>query len=142
MPFRLPARSMSASAASGGFDHNYKRLKRLINTALKEGTPLRELHLIPKNSSGLGQKPLSRSDLLRLLGVVRRIRVRYQEILQPPVPPELVRDILAKAPEQRLPWEDEALGKAERWSDDVKAIRVQVLKELDDYLGSEFFRAE
>jgi hypothetical protein len=45
-----------------------------------------------------------------------------------------------KDPEQRLPWEDEALEKAERWSEDVKAVRAQVRKELNDHLTSELLR--
>jgi hypothetical protein len=128
------------SAPPGDFDSNYRNLKRIINKALKEGTPIEDLHLIPKNKADSEPKRLSRDDLLKLLRVIRRIRSRYQRLLQPPVPGELERDILAKAPSKRLPWEVEALEKAEQWRGDVKALRAQVRKELNDHLNGEFFR--
>ena len=78
--------------------------------------------------------------MLKLLQVIRRIRTRYQRLLQSPVPKELVRDILAKPPEQRLPWENEALEKVEQWRKAVKKVRVQVQKELNDHLNAEFFQ--
>jgi hypothetical protein len=55
------------------------------------------------------------------------------------VPKELIRDILAKAPEDRLPWETEALDKQEQWQEDVRAVRVRVQQELNDHLNDEFF---
>jgi hypothetical protein len=47
---------------------------------------------------------------------------------------------LAKKPEQRLPWELEALEKLERWREDVNSVRAQVRKELNDHLNVEFFQ--
>lgn len=130
------------SAPVGDFDGNYRRLKKLINRALRNGVPVQDLHLIPKDPSQPKPRSLSREDLLSLLHVIRKIRSHCQELLRPPVPLELERDILAKNPEERLPWEDEALEKAERWHEDVKALRAQVRKRLNDYLNSEFFRTE
>ena len=57
------------------------------------------------------------------------------------MPRELERDILAKAPEQRLPWETEALEKIEQWRDDVRKVRSQVRRELNDHLKDHFFGA-
>ncbi len=124
----------------GDFNSNYKFLKKLINQALKEGTPLEELRLIPKTAGEEPRRPLSRDDLLKLLQIIRRIKDRYQELLEPPVPKELERDILAKTPDSRLPWENEALEKIEQWREQVAAVRSQVQKELNDHLNSEFFR--
>jgi hypothetical protein len=114
-------------------------LKQLINKALKEGTPLEDLHLIPRNPANKKTKQLSKDDLLRLLHTIRRIKTRYQRLLQCPVPHELERDILAKAPDERLPWETEALEKIDQWRVDVQKIRSQVQKELNDHLKGEFF---
>jgi hypothetical protein len=139
-PFSDPAAGVSAPP--GDFDSNYRHLKKLINKALKEGTPIEDLRLIPKNPSDSGKQSFSREDLLNLLRVIRRIKSRYQRVLQPPVPRELERDILAKDPDQRLPWEDEALDKIQQWREDVKALRMQVRQELNDHLNSEFFRGD
>jgi hypothetical protein len=109
-PFSNPATGVPEPP--GDFNSNYRHLKRLINKALKEGTPLEDLQLIPKSSSDEPRRRLSREDLLKLLQIIRRIRTKYQELLQPPVPKELERDILAKSVEARLPWETEALERA------------------------------
>ena len=73
--------------------NNYRHLKKLINRALKEGTPLEDLHLIEKHPSKRNQKEFSREDLLKLLHTLRQIRTRYQALMKSPVPKELVRDI-------------------------------------------------
>lgn len=137
-PFSNPAAGVSEPP--GDFNSNYRNLKRIINKALKEGTSLEELKLIPKNRSGTQPRQLSREDLLNLLHTIRRIKSRCQRLLQSPVPKELERDILAKSPESRLPWEEEALEKVEQWRKDVGAVRSQVRKELNDHLNGEFFR--
>jgi len=140
-PFSDPANEVSAPP--GDFESNYRHLKSIINRALKQGTPLEDLHLIPKTiSPGKQSKHLSQDDLLKLLHVIRRIKVRYEKLLQSPVPRELERDILAKSPENRLPWEEEALEKQAQWRRDVKAVRAKVQKELNDHLNAEFFRGD
>ena len=139
-PFSDPAAGVSAPP--GDFDSNYRHLKKLINRALKEGTPIEDLQLVPRNRSEVKAKRLSREDLLNLLRVIRKIRSRYQRVLQCPVPRELERDILAKTPDERLPWETEALEKIEQWREDVKVLRAQVQQELNDHLNSEFFRGD
>lgn len=128
------------SEPPGDFNSNYKYLKDVINKAIKEGTPLEELQLVPRHASHKNPKQLSKEDLLKLLQAIRRIRTRYQRLLQSPVPKELERDILAKPPEQRLPWENEALEKVEQWREAVKKVRAQVQKELNDHLNAEFFQ--
>jgi len=138
-------RSFSDPAAGvseppGDFKSNYRNLKQLINKALKEGTPLESLSLVPKNSPPTEPRKLSREDLANLLRIIRRIKQRYQALLECPVPKELERDIRMKPPEQRLPWENEALDKIELWNKDVEAVRVQVRTELNDHLNSSFFR--
>ena len=84
---------------------------------------------------------MSKEDLLSLLRIIRRIKTRYQRLLQSPVPKELERDILAKSPDERLPWEEEALDKVNQWRGDVRQLRAQVQKELNDHLNQEFFRS-
>ncbi|MEW6348624.1 MAG: hypothetical protein AB1646_06150 [Thermodesulfobacteriota bacterium] len=122
------------------FLSNYRYLKKLINKALKEGTPVEDLHLIEKHPSRKHRKQLSRDDLIKLLHTLRRIRLRYEKLMKSPVPKELVRDVLAKAPQDRLPWETEALEKHETWQQDVEAIRAEVQKELNDHLIEQFFQ--
>jgi len=140
-PFSDPANEVSAPP--GDFESNYRHLKSIINSALKQGTPLEDLHLIPKQiSPGKQSKHLSQDDLLKLLHVIRRIKVRYEKLLQSPVPRELERDIMAKSPEKRLPWEDEALEKQAQWRRDVNVVRARVRKELNDHLNAEFFRGD
>jgi hypothetical protein len=140
MLFSFSNPATGVSEPPGNFNSNYRNLKTLINKALKQGTPLEELQLIPKDRSSGREKKLSREDLLKLLHTIRRIKNRYQELLQSPVPKELERDIRAKAYELRLPWEHEALEKVEHWRNDVSAVRASVQKELNDHLNSEFFR--
>jgi len=140
MLFSFSNPAAGVSEPPGDFNSNYRNLKRIINKALKEGTSLEELKLIPKNRSGTPPRELSREDLLKLLHIIRRIKSRYQRLLQSPVPKELERDILAKSPESRLPWEEEALEKVQQWRQDVSSVRSQVRKELNDHLNGEFFR--
>jgi hypothetical protein len=137
LPFSNPAAGVSEPP--GDFKSNYKHLKKLINKALKEGTPLEELKLVPKHS-GEPERKLSREDLLKLLQIIRRIKTRYESLLQSPVPKELERDILEKPQSERLPWENEALEKVDQWRKDVAALRGQVRKELNDQLNEAFFR--
>jgi hypothetical protein len=118
----------------GDFGDNYRRLKKLINKALKEGAPIEELRLIPKSSGEAPGRILSREDLLNLLRVIRRIRVKYQELLDPPVPKELEKHIREKGEIDRLPWETEALEKIDRWRLDVSEVRAHVQRELNDHL--------
>ena len=137
LPFSDPANGVPEPP--GDFKSNYRYLKKLINRALKEGTPIEELHLVPRQPSPERARELSRDDLLRLLNIIRRLKSRYQALLQPPVPHELERDILAKAVEHRLPWENEALEKIQRWRRDVRIARAAVQKELNDHLKRELF---
>jgi len=137
-PFSDPADAVSAPP--GDFKSNFRQLKQLINRALKEGTPLEELHLIPKLPTRKKSHQFSNEDLLKLLHTIRRIKTRYQRLLQSPVPAELERDILAKSREERLPWETEALDKVQQWRQDVMAVRDSVRRELNHHLNSEFFR--
>ncbi len=123
----------------GDFDSNYRHLKQLINKAIKSGVPIEDLKLIPKSSSTRKPATLSKDDLLRLLQLIRSIKSRCQTLLEAPVPEELVRDILAKESSQRLPWETEALEKAEKWRSDLVRARTLVRAELNHHLKTEFF---
>jgi hypothetical protein len=142
MLFSFSDPANEVSAPPGDFLNNYRYLKDLINTALKQGTPLEELQLIPRRRTASAKHPknLSRDDLLKLLQLIRRIKTKYQRLVQSPVPRELERAILAKSPEERLPWEEEALEKLVQWRRDVKIVRARVRKELNDHLNSEFFK--
>lgn len=125
----------------GDFDSNYRHLKQLINKAIKSGVPIEDLKLIPKSSSTRKPATLSKDDLLRLLQLIRSIKSRCQTLLEAPVPEELVRDILAKEPSQRLPWETEALEKAEKWRSDLVRARALVRAELNHHLKTELFHS-
>lgn len=140
MLFPFSDATAGVSEPPGDFKSNYKQLKALINKALNEGIPLEDLKLVPRRGSGKKAKQLSKDDLVKLLHTIRRIRTRYQRLLQSPVPKELERDILAKLPGDRLPWEEEALEKVNRWREDVEKVRSQVQAELNDHLNAEFFQ--
>jgi len=138
-------RSFSDPAAGvseppGDFKSNYRHLKHLINKAIKEGTPLEELCLVPKNPARTKPRQLSRQDLVNLLRIIRKIKFQCEALLVSPVPRELERDIRMKTPDERLPWEVEALEKVDQWQRDVETVRYQVRAELNDHLNSEFFR--
>ncbi|MCX5874231.1 MAG: hypothetical protein NTY51_13505 [Deltaproteobacteria bacterium] len=124
----------------GDFESNYRNLKKIINTAIKNGVALDQLNLIPKTPSEKPPKNLSRDDLLRLLKLIRRIKSRCESLLEPPVPAELERDILAKSPDDRLPWETEALEKIEAWKEALKTMRAEVRIELNQHLKLKFFQ--
>ncbi len=140
MLFPHSDRAKGVSEPPGDFTSNYLYLKKLINKALKEGTPLEDLHLIQRHPAEKKPKRLSRDDLIKLLHIIRRIKARYQRLLQCPVPRELERDILAKPSRERLPWEEEALEKIEQWRIDVAAVRVKVRRELNEHLKKELFQ--
>jgi hypothetical protein len=140
MLFPHSDQATGVSEPPGDFTSNYSYLKGLINKALKEGTPLESLHLVQKHSESKKPKRLSREDLLKLLQSIRRIRSRYQRLLECPVPKELERDILAKSEEERLPWEDEALERIEQWRRDVASVRNKVRAELNEHLKKELFQ--
>jgi hypothetical protein len=133
-------RASGVSEPPGDFKANYRSLKKIINQALKAGTPIEELGLIPKDCGPTPEKKLSRDDLVRLLHLVRSIKNRYKALLKCPVPKELERDILKKAPHERLPWEVEALEKIARWRKDLKTARAAVQTELNEHLKRELFR--
>jgi hypothetical protein len=138
-PFSDPA--TGAYDSPKDFKSNYTQLKKIINQAIKQGSPVETLGLISKSSaSGSPSRQLTREDLLNLLRIIRRIKSRYRDLLQPPVPRELERDILAKQEAERLPWEAEALEKMECWRREVKSVRAQVQHELNDHLKREIFQ--
>lgn len=140
MLFPFSDHAAGADDSPKDFKSNYNQLKKIINQAIKQGSPVETLGLISKSSGSSHSRQLSREELLNLLKIIRRIKARYRELLQPPVPRELERDILAKPESQRLPWEEEALEKIEAWRRDVKAVRAQVQKELNDHLKREIFQ--
>lgn len=141
MLFPFSDAAAGVSEPPGDFDSNYRHLKQLINKAIKSGTPVEDLKLIRKSSSTRKAATLSRDDLLKLLHLIRSIKSRCQTLLEAPVPEELERDIMAKEPTQRLPWETEALEKAEKWRSDLVRARALVRAELNNHLKTEFFHS-
>ena len=74
MLFSYSEQAADKTDSTTDFKSNYRHLKKIINEALREGTPLEELHLIPKNPAESRSKKLSREDLVKLLHTIRRIR--------------------------------------------------------------------
>ena len=74
LPFSDPANGVPEPP--GDFKSNYRYLKKLINRALKEGTPIEELHLIPRQPSPERARELSREDLIKL-HFIRRIALNH-----------------------------------------------------------------
>lgn len=107
----------------------YDRVRAMIAIAKRNGWDIEGLGLIPKD---LPTEPLTlnKKQIQQRNKLVKSILEKFSRALTPPVPPDLENSIGNKSAENRLPWETEALEKAEAWRRDVGKLRPQILDEI------------
>jgi hypothetical protein len=94
------------------FNRNYQYLKKLIH-ALKiqnETSIRRELF-----GDAESAKSLSKREMKQLFRFLRRIEHHYEACCTSPIPEELEQAIRSKDRSEWLPWEQEAIDKADAW---------------------------
>ncbi|MFH1112820.1 MAG: hypothetical protein V1792_02770 [Pseudomonadota bacterium] len=78
-------------------------------------------------------EPLSdqTDDLMRRRDqIVRRVLKRLEQVLKPPVPPEVERYIRTRDRSDWLPWEQEVIAKVGRWRSQLEKIGPELVEEL------------
>jgi hypothetical protein len=103
------------------FNQNYRYLKKIIH-ALKiqnETSIRRELY---------GDQPVPKSmtkkEMKQLFRFLRRIEHHYEACCTPPIPEELEQAIRNKERSAWLPWEREAIDKADAWRSELNDRRL------------------
>ncbi|MEW6351403.1 MAG: hypothetical protein AB1646_20310 [Thermodesulfobacteriota bacterium] len=113
------------------FDRNYRYLKKLMQDLKKEdGISLRK-EIFGDNHGG---RALSKKEMKQLYKQLRKIEPRFEECSEPPIPDELESDIRDKESSQWLPWELEAIQKAEAWREEVQPQRSSARQMLEEAL--------
>jgi hypothetical protein len=74
--------------------------------------------------------PLTRKEFQERNRHVTALLKRFSKALTPPVPLDLEKSIRRRKKENWLPWEAEAVEKAETWRRAIKAIKPEILQEL------------
>jgi len=113
------------------FDQNYQYLKKLLH-ALKiqnETSIRRELF-----GDGDSAKSLTKKEMKQLFRFLRRIEHHYQACCTPPIPEELEHAIRSKDRAEWLPWEQEAIGKADAWRRKLEERRQSARQAFQDAL--------
>ncbi len=113
------------------FERNHRYLKKLLQELKKEDN-----NSVSKEIFGVKHQPraLTKKEMKQLYKMLRKIEQRYDECAEPPIPPELEDNIRERELTQWLPWELEAIQKAEAWREEVLPQRVSVRQMLDEAL--------
>ena len=94
------------------FDRNYQYLKKLIHALkIQNDTSVRR-ELFGDDESA---KSLTKKEMKQLFRFLRRIEHHYETCRTAPVPEELELAIRSKDRSEWLPWEEEAIHKADVW---------------------------
>jgi hypothetical protein len=111
--------SQSAFHASVGnfldsydFDQNYRYLKKLIKDLKAENRATLKKEIFGEDDPG---RALTKKQMKQLFRFLRRIEKHYQECRRSPIPQELEESIRARDCSEWLPWEKEAIDKADAW---------------------------
>jgi hypothetical protein len=113
------------------FDRNHRYLKKLIQDLKKEdGTTVGKEIFGGINHA----RPLTKKEMKQMYRMLRKIEQQYEECAEPPIPRELEDNIREKELSQWLPWELEAIQKAEAWRAEVLPQRTTARRMLEDAL--------
>lgn len=111
-------------------EHNYDCLKEIVGIAKRNGWDIESLGLVPRDLPQEQPVKLTRKQSQQRNRLIRSILKRYDEILTPPVPLDLEIAIRSRDEDTWLPWEMEAIEKAEIWREEVRQIKPEIIKEL------------
>lgn len=100
------------------FNQNYRYLKKLIHALkIQNETSIRR-ELFGDEASA---KSLSKKEMKQLFRFLRRIEHHYEACCTAPIPEELEHAIRSKDRSEWLPWEQEAIDKADAWRRELDA---------------------
>jgi hypothetical protein len=109
---------------------NYDYLKEIITLANKNGVDMESLNIVPRDLPSDNAGKLTAKQRKQRSSLVRKILKKFDEVLTPPVPPDLEHFIRTKSKEDLLPWEKEALEKLEEWRSEIMELKPAILEEL------------
>jgi hypothetical protein len=113
----------------------YNHVKAMVSIARRNGWDLENMGLLPADLSGGPCAWLTRKQVIEQNRLVKNALQRFSRILTSPVPADLQKHILRKKDARTLlPWEREALSKANRWRKELDKARPQILEELRRFL--------
>jgi len=116
---------------SHDFNQNYRYLKKLIQELkVEDGKSLRK-EIFGEEE---GERSLTKKQMKQLFRFLRKIEHHYEECCTPPVPEELEKGIRAKDSSKWMPWESEAIEKADVWREEVKERRLKARHMLQEAL--------
>jgi hypothetical protein len=108
----------------------YNHVKAMVSIARRNGWDLENMGLLPADLSVGPSAWLTRKQVIEQNRLVKNALQRFSRILTSPVPADLQKHILMKDTRTLLPWEREALSKANRWRKELDKARPQILEEL------------
>jgi hypothetical protein len=111
---------------SHDFNLNYRYLKRLIQELKAENSASIRKEIFGDDEQN---RSLTKTEMKQLFRFLRKIEHRYEECQNPPIPVELERSIRSRDESEWLPWEMEAIEKADAWQEELQA-KKQCAREL------------
>jgi hypothetical protein len=81
--------------------------------------------LSAEETAELTDKPTNRRNQL-----VKSVLKRFDQVLTPPVPPDVEQYIRLKDQCDWLPWEEEVIAKVGRWRAQLEKIAPEIMEEL------------
>jgi hypothetical protein len=116
---------------SGDFNQNYRYLKKLLQQLKDENRESVQKELFGEAE----RKPnLSKKEMKTLFRFLRSIEDHYEDCRTSPIPAELEDSIRNKDTSNRLPWEQEAIEKADSWRKSLRARKKNARKLLCEAL--------
>ena len=109
---------------------NYDCLKEILKIAKRNGWDIESLGLVRRDLPVETPVKLTKKQSQERNRLIRSILKKYAEILTPPVPPDLETAIRNRDEESWLPWEMEAIEKAETWREEIRRIKPEILDQL------------
>jgi len=109
--------SAGNSLDSYDFKQNYQYLRKLIQELKAENRTVVKKEIFGEDESG---KNLTKHQMKQLFRFLRKIEKHYAECCRSPIPEELEESIRSRESSEWLPWEMEALEKAEAWREELK----------------------
>lgn len=130
--------TQSAFQASGGtfldsydFNQNYHYLKKLIQDLKGENGSSVKKEIFGEEEPA---RNLTKKQMKELFRFLRKIEHHYEECCTPPIPEELENSIRLKDQSEWLPWEREAIEKAEAWRAELQDRKLKARQMLNNAL--------
>jgi hypothetical protein len=109
---------------------DYDCLKEMLGIAKRNGWDIESLGLVRRDLPVEEPLKLTKRQSQERNRLIRSILKKYAQILTPPVPADLESAIRSRDEETWLPWEMEAIEKADTWREEVRKIKPEILDQL------------